>query len=112
MSLHKADLLDGRSLATLIELVQPTEFYNLAAMSFVPVSWQQPTFTAEVTGLRVLPMLEAIRSVNSQVRFYQASSSEMYGQVVETPQSETTRFHPQPVCGSQSVCASHHGELP
>ena len=107
VSLHKADLLDGRSLATLIELVQPTEFYNLAAMSFVPVSWQQPTFTAEVTGLGALRALEAIRSVNSRIRFYQASSSEMYGQVVETPQSETTRFHPRSPYAVAKVFAHH-----
>ncbi len=107
IGLHKADLLDGRSLASLIDQVQPTEFYNLAAMSFVPVSWQQPTFTAEVTGLGALRALEAIRSVNPQIRFYQASSSEMFGQVVETPQTEKTRFHPRSPYAVAKVFAHH-----
>ena len=95
VKLHKGDLLDAGSLESVIETVQPTEFYNLAAMSFVPVSWDQPTLTSEITGLGVLRCLEAIRAVNPKIRFYQASSSEMYGKVVETPQSETTRFHPR-----------------
>ena len=95
ITLHSADLLDEGSLISLLEQVQPDEFYNLAAMSFVPVSWRQPTFTAEVTGTGVLRCLEAIRRVNPQIRFYQASSSEMFGKVVETPQSETTPFYPR-----------------
>lgn len=107
LSLHKADLLDEGSLSTLIEQIQPTEFYNLAAMSFVPVSWQQPTFTAEVTGLGALRALEAIRSVNPRIRFYQASSSEMYGHVVETPQTETTRFYPRSPYAVAKVFAHH-----
>jgi len=107
IALHKADLLDEGSLKTLIEQVQPTEFYNLAAMSFVPVSWQQPTFTAEVTGLGALRALEAIRSVNPRIKFYQASSSEMYGHVVETPQSETTRFYPRSPYAVAKVFAHH-----
>ncbi len=107
ITLHKADLLDGRSLASLVDQVQPCEFYNLAAMSFVPVSWQQPTFTAEVTGLGALRALEAIRSVNPEIRFYQASSSEMYGQVVETPQTEKTRFHPRSPYAVAKVFAHH-----
>ncbi|MDA0657738.1 MAG: GDP-mannose 4,6-dehydratase [Planctomycetota bacterium] len=93
--LHKADLLDTGSIQSVVENVRPTEFYNLAAMSFVPVSWEQPILTSEVTGLGVLRALEAIRVVNPRIRFYQASSSEMYGEVVETPQSETTRFYPR-----------------
>ncbi len=105
--LHKADLLDGRSLVNLVERVQPAEFYNLAAMSFVPVSWQQPTLTAEVTGLGALRALEAIRSVNQDIRFYQASSSEMYGHVVETPQRETTRFYPRSPYAVAKVFAHH-----
>ena len=105
--LHKADLLDERSLAVLIEKTAPQEFYNLAAMSFVPVSWQQPTLTAEVTGLGALRALEAIRSVDSNIRFYQASSSEMYGNVVETPQRETTRFHPRSPYAVAKVFAHH-----
>ncbi|HEX6260542.1 MAG TPA: GDP-mannose 4,6-dehydratase [Woeseiaceae bacterium] len=107
VQLHKADLLDEGSLTTLVEQVQPTEFYNLAAMSFVPVSWQQPTFTTEVTGLGALRALEAIRSVNPEIRFYQASSSEMYGHVVETPQSETTRFYPRSPYAVAKVFAHH-----
>lgn len=107
LSLHKADLLDEGSLTTLVDRVQPSEFYNLAAMSFVPVSWQQPTFTTEVTGLGALRALEAIRSVNPQIRFYQASSSEMYGHVVETPQSEVTRFYPRSPYAVAKVFAHH-----
>ncbi len=107
VTLHKADLLDEGSISTLLEQVQPTEFYNLAAMSFVPVSWQQPTFTAEVTGLGALRALEAIRSVNPKIKFYQASSSEMYGRVVETPQSETTRFYPRSPYAVAKVFAHH-----
>ncbi len=107
LQLHKADLLDEGSLTTLVEQVQPDEFYNLAAMSFVPVSWQQPTFTTEVTGLGALRALEAIRSVNPRIRFYQASSSEMYGHVVETPQSETTRFYPRSPYAVAKVFAHH-----
>jgi GDPmannose 4,6-dehydratase len=107
ITLHKADLLDEGSLTSLVESVQPHEFYNLAAMSFVPVSWQQPTFTTEVTGLGALRALEAIRGVNPQIRFYQASSSEMYGHVVETPQSETTRFYPRSPYAVAKVFAHH-----
>ena len=107
ITLHKADLLDEGSLANLIDQVRPHEFYNLAAMSFVPVSWQQPTFTTEVTGLGALRALEAIRSVDASIRFYQASSSEMYGHVVETPQSETTRFYPRSPYAVAKVFAHH-----
>ncbi|MEZ6119222.1 MAG: GDP-mannose 4,6-dehydratase [Pirellulaceae bacterium] len=107
VSLHKADLLDERSLASLVAAIQPDEFYNLAAMSFVPVSWQQPSLTAEVTGLGALRALEAIRSVNPKIRFYQASSSEMYGHVVETPQSEKTRFYPRSPYAVAKVFAHH-----
>jgi len=107
IKLHKADLLDEGSITALVDAVQPTEFYNLAAMSFVPVSWQQPTLTTEVTGLGALRSLEAIRSVNPKIRFYQASSSEMYGHVVETPQSETTRFYPRSPYAVAKVFAHH-----
>ncbi|MDG2381519.1 MAG: GDP-mannose 4,6-dehydratase [Pirellulaceae bacterium] len=107
IGLHTADLLDERSLANLINHIRPTEFYNLAAMSFVPVSWQQPTLTAEVTGLGALRALEAIRSVDPSIRFYQASSSEMYGHVVETPQSEITRFYPRSPYAVAKVFAHH-----
>jgi len=107
ITLHKADLLDEGSLTSLVHTVQPTEYYNLAAMSFVPVSWQQPTFTTEVTGLGALRSLEAIRSVNPKIKFYQASSSEMYGHVVETPQRETTRFYPRSPYAVAKVFAHH-----
>jgi len=90
-----ADLLDQSSLIRVLEHVRPDEIYNLAGMSFVPVSWQQPVLTAEFTGVGVVRMLEAIRQVCPQARFYQASSSEMFGKVHETPQRETTPFHPR-----------------
>ncbi len=95
VELVQADLLDQSSLASVLDKVQPDEVYNLAAMSFVPVSWAQPVLTAEFTGVGVTRMLEAIRSVCPQARFYQASSSEMYGKVLETPQSENTPFYPR-----------------
>ena len=95
VTLHGADLLDESSVRRVLETAAPDEYYNLAAMSFVPVSWEQPILTAEITGLGVLRSLEAIRQVNPQIRFYQASSSEMFGKVVETPQSETTPFYPR-----------------
>ena len=89
------DLLDQSSLTSILEKHQPDEIYNLAGMSFVPVSWQQPVLTAEFTGLGVTRLLEAVRHVCPQARFYQASSSEMFGKVRETPQRETTAFHPR-----------------
>jgi GDPmannose 4,6-dehydratase len=95
IKLHNADLLDQGSLIATLERVHPDEVYNLAAQSFVPVSWEQPIFTAEATALGVTRMLEAIRQVNPKIRFYQASSSEMFGKVVETPQRETTPFYPR-----------------
>ncbi|MEV0569502.1 GDP-mannose 4,6-dehydratase [Dactylosporangium sp. NPDC050588] len=101
----EGDLLDQSSLIAAIDRVQPDEVYNLGAISYVPLSWQQAELTGEVTGLGVLRVLEALRVVSGvgssssaasrQVRFYQASSSEMFGKVVETPQSETTVFHPR-----------------
>lgn len=93
--LHPADLLDQSSLESVLREVRPTEVYNLAAQSFVASSWSQPIFTGEVTALGVTRLLEAIRSVDRSIRFYQASSSEMFGQVHETPQRETTVFHPR-----------------
>src|SRR5581483_2041035 len=94
--LHQADLLDQLSLINVLQKVQPDEVYNLAAMSFVPTSWQQPVLTGEFTAMGVTRMLEAIRLLNPQhIRFYQASSSEMYGKVRETPQRETTPFYPR-----------------
>ena len=95
ITLHQGDLTDQHSLTQLIADVHPDEVYNLAAMSFVPTSWPQPILTAETTGLGVTRVLEAIRSVDRQIRFYQASSSEMFGRVQETPQRETTPFWPR-----------------
>ena len=93
--LHQGDLLDQRSLVDALRASRPEEIYNLAAMSFVAVSWIQPTLTAEFTGVGVTRMLEAMREVCPQARFYQASSSEMFGKVREVPQTETTPFYPR-----------------
>ena len=101
--LHQADLLDQLSIINLITKVQPTEVYNLAAMSFVPTSWVQPVLTSEFTAIGVTRMLEAIRLVNPSIRFYQASSSEMFGKVVQTPQKEDTSFHPRSPYGVAKV---------
>ena len=95
IELHQGDLLDQSSLVGCLREVQPGEVYNLGAQSFVPTSWGQPTLTGEFTALGVTRMLEAIRLVDPEVRFYQASSSEMFGRVVETPQNETTPFYPR-----------------
>jgi GDPmannose 4,6-dehydratase len=95
LTLVQADLLDQLSLIDVLERAQPDEVYNLAAMSFVPTSWQQPVLTAEFDAVGVTRLLEAIRLVNRKIRFYQASSSEMFGQVREVPQRETTPFHPR-----------------
>ncbi len=91
----QGDLLDQSSLTALIEKVKPDEVYNLAAQSFVPTSWEQPILTAEFTAVGVTRILEAIRRVDPKIRFYQASSSEMYGKVRETPQTELTPFYPR-----------------
>src|SRR5204862_5587982 len=95
ITLHQGDLLDHRSLVDTLRASNPDEIYNLAAMSFVAVSWIQPTLTAEFTGVGVTRMLEAMREVCPDARFYQASSSEMYGKVLEVPQVETTPFYPR-----------------
>jgi GDPmannose 4,6-dehydratase len=95
ISLRQADLLDQFSIVKLLDEVQPDEIYNLAAMSFVPTSWSQPVLTGEFTALGVTKVLEAMRMVCPKARFYQASSSEMFGKVLETPQSETTPFYPR-----------------
>jgi GDPmannose 4,6-dehydratase len=95
VTLHQGDLLDQRSLVDALRASQPEEIYNLAAMSFVAVSWIQPTLTAEFTGTGVTRMLEAMREVCPQARFYQASSSEMFGKVREVPQTEATPFYPR-----------------
>jgi GDPmannose 4,6-dehydratase len=103
LSLLQADLLDQTSLVAALEESQPTEVYNLAAQSFVPTSWQQPVLTAEFTALGVTRLLDAIRKVCPKARFYQASSSEMFGKVRETPQTETTPFHPRSPYGVAKV---------
>jgi GDPmannose 4,6-dehydratase len=95
ITLHQGDLLDQRSLVDTIKAAKPDEIYNLAAMSFVAVSWIQPTLTAEFTGVSVTRMLEAMREAAPQARFYQASSSEMFGKVREVPQTEDTPFYPR-----------------
>ena len=93
--LHQADLLDQSSLVNPLREVRPAEVYNLAAQSFVPTSWVQPSLTGEFTALGVTRMLDAIRLVDPEIRFYQASSSEMFGKVRETPQNEATPFYPR-----------------
>jgi len=103
IELREGDLLDQLSLIRLLESVRPHEIYNLAAQSFVPTSWEQPILTAEATGLGVTRMLEAVRVVDPQVRFYQASSSEMFGKVRERPQTELTPFHPRSPYGVAKV---------
>jgi GDPmannose 4,6-dehydratase len=101
--LHQADLLDQRSLVLAIETSRPSEVYNLAAQSFVPTSWAQPILTGEFTGLGVTRVLESIRQVDPSIRFYQASSSEMFGKVKESPQDERTPFHPRSPYGVAKV---------
>ncbi len=111
--LIRGDLLDQGSLIAAVERVQPDEVYNLAAISYVPMSWQQAELTGEVTGLGVLRVLEAIRVCSGisasrspgsgQIRFYQASTSEMFGQVTESPQNEQTSFHPRSPYGVAKV---------
>ncbi|MEA2160056.1 MAG: GDPmannose 4,6-dehydratase, partial [Solirubrobacteraceae bacterium] len=93
--LHQGDLLDQRSLGDALRASTPDEIYNLAAMSFVAASWVQPTLTAEFTGIGVTRLLEAMREVCPEARFYQASSSEMFGKVLEVPQTERTPFYPR-----------------
>jgi GDPmannose 4,6-dehydratase len=103
IELHQGDLLDQRSLVDALRASKPDEIYNLAAMSFVAVSWIQPTLTAEFTGVGVTRMLEAMREVCPEARFYQASSSEMYGKVLEVPQTESTPFYPRSPYGVAKV---------
>lgn len=104
VQLHQADLLDQLSIIEVFKRVDPQEVYNLAAMSFVPTSWQQPVLTGEFTAIGVTRVLEAIRHLNPKgIRFYQASSSEMFGKVVETPQRETTPFYPRSPYGVAKV---------
>jgi GDPmannose 4,6-dehydratase len=99
----QGDLQDQGSLLALLEEYEPTEIYNLAAQSFVPTSWSQPALTGDVTALGVTRMLEAIRFVNPKIKFYQASSSEMFGKVLEVPQNENTPFYPRSPYGVAKV---------
>jgi GDPmannose 4,6-dehydratase len=103
ITLHQADLLDQLSIITLVRNIRPREVYNLAAQSFVPTSWLQPLLTGEFTALGVTRMLEAVRLVDPKIRFYQASSSEMFGDVREEPQTEKTPFWPRSPYGVAKV---------
>jgi GDPmannose 4,6-dehydratase len=107
LQIRPADLLDQLSLIRVIEEVDPHEFYNLAAMSFVPASWDQPMLTGEFNSQGVTRVLEAIRQVNPKIRVYQASSSEMYGKVREVPQTELTPFYPRSPYGVSKVFAHY-----
>jgi GDPmannose 4,6-dehydratase len=103
IELREGDLLDQLSIITLLHDIEPHEIYNLAAQSFVPTSWEQPILTSEATALGVTRMLEAIRVVDRSIRFYQASSSEMFGKVRESPQNEKTPFYPRSPYGVAKV---------
>jgi GDPmannose 4,6-dehydratase len=103
VELREGDLLDQLSIITLLHSIEPHEIYNLAAQSFVPTSWEQPILTSEATALGVTRMLEAIRVVDRSIRFYQASSSEMFGKVRESPQNERTPFYPRSPYGVAKV---------
>jgi GDPmannose 4,6-dehydratase len=105
LTLVSGDLLDQASLITVLQEHHPQEVYNLAAQSFVPTSWNQPVFTGEVTALGVTRILDAIRQVDPEIRFYQASSSEMFGKVREVPQNENTPFYPRSPYGVAKVYA-------
>ncbi len=103
ITLHQADLLDQLSIVGTLEEIRPQQIYNLAAQSFVPTSWKQPLLTGEFTALGVTRMLEAIRYVDPSIRFYQASSSEMFGKVLSSPQDERTPFYPRSPYGVAKV---------
>src|SRR5438128_166560 len=103
IELVEGDLTDQSSLDTVVHAVQPDEVYNMAAQSFVPVSWNQPVLTGDVTGLGVIRMLEAVRRHRPQAKFLQASSSEMFGKVREAPQTEKTPFYPRSPYGAAKV---------
>ncbi|MEZ6068710.1 MAG: GDP-mannose 4,6-dehydratase [Pirellulales bacterium] len=103
ISLHQADLLDQLSIVNVVDTVRPRELYNLGAQSFVPTSWKQPLLTGEFTALGVTRVLEAIRLVDPSIRFYQASSSEMFGKVTVEPQNESTAFWPRSPYGVAKV---------
>ena len=103
ITLIQGDLIDQSSIVSILEEFEPLEIYNLGAQSFVPTSWQQAVLTAEITAVGVLRMLDVIRQVNPKIRFYQASSSEMFGKVQEVPQRETTPFYPRSPYGVAKV---------
>jgi GDPmannose 4,6-dehydratase len=103
LTLHQADLLDQMAIISLMQETRPDEVYNLAAQSFVPMSWQQPLLTGEFTALGVARVLEAVRRVDPKIRFYQASSSEMFGAVTQEPQNERTPFYPRSPYGVAKV---------
>lgn len=105
LELISGDLLDQKSLVTALQTAKPHEVYNLGAQSFVPASWEQPMLTGEITGLGVTRMLEAIRTTDEQIRFYQASTSELFGNAQKTPQSETTPFYPRSPYGVSKLYA-------
>lgn len=105
ITLIPSDMGDQKSLVTAIQIAQPDEAYNLAAQSFVAISWGQPEYTMDANAMGCLRFLEAIRFVKPDTRFYQASSSEMFGQVCETPQKETTKFHPRSPYGISKVAS-------
>jgi GDPmannose 4,6-dehydratase len=107
MEIVPADLLDQHSLQSVVQMAAPDEIYNLAAQSFVPTSWTQPVLTGEFTALGVTRLLDAVRLAKPDARFYQASSSEMFGKVRETPQCETTPFHPRSPYGV-AKCYGHY----
>src|SRR5262245_36550251 len=105
VALHQAVLLDQSSLVEVLREVRPLELYNLAAQSFVPTSWLQPSLTGEFTALGVTRLLDAVRLVDPSIRFYQASSSEMFGMVGETPEGETTPVYRRSPCAAAKVAA-------
>ena len=107
VDLRQGDLLDPMSLLNVVDEVRPHELYNLAAMSFVPASWRQPMLTGEYNALGVARILDAVRRVDPSIRFYQASSSEMFGKARETPQTEETPFHPRSPYGAAKAFAHY-----
>lgn len=107
LTLIQGDLLDQYSLISIVKEVRPTEIYNLAAQSFVPTSWTQPVLTSEFTAIGVTRLLEAVRLIDPSIKFYQASSSEMFGKVRETPQTEMTPFHPRSPYGVAKAYAHY-----
>ena len=107
VTLIQGDLLDPHSLVTALQTAEPHEVYNLAAQSFVPTSWNQPVLTAEFTAVGVTRLLEAVRTVDPEIRFYQASSSEMFGKVREVPQTERTPFYPRSPYGVAKTYAHY-----